>query len=74
MMTGGFGHGFWMALIWLVPLLLVQWGVFLLRDRAGRHEPRDRSALEILDEEYAEGRINRDEYLRRKKDLTGRSC
>lgn len=75
MMTDGFGHGFggfWMALIWLVPLLLLLWGVFSFTGRGEGRERRERSALDVLDEEYARGRIDRDEYLRRKGDLAGR--
>lgn len=75
MMMDGFGHGFggfWMALIWLVPLLLLLWGVFAFRGRGDGSEPRGRSPLDVLDEEYARGRIDRDEYLRRKADLNRR--
>lgn len=71
MMGEGFGHGFgaiWMALIWVAPLVVVILGVLLFR-RRGRD---GRSALELLDEDYARGRIGRDEYLRRREDLEGR--
>jgi putative membrane protein len=76
MMGDGFGHGiggFWMALIWVVPLLLILWAL-VFRGRAGGTgtERRGKSALDALDEEYARGRIDRDEYLRRKQDLLGR--
>jgi putative membrane protein len=73
-MGEGFGHGFghgigglWMVLLWLIPILLVVWG--LASFRGGGRGGSARSARELLDEEYARGRIDREEYLRRKKDL-----
>jgi putative membrane protein len=76
-MDGGFGHGFGggigMWLIWLIPLVIIIWA---LRAFSGRG-PGDgsgsggtsKTARDILDEEYARGRIDREEYLRRKRDL-----
>jgi hypothetical protein len=74
MMGDGFGHGFggfWMVLIWLVPLLLLRRGVFGFRGRGDVSQPREPSALDMLDEEYAR-RIDQAESLRRKEDLTRR--
>jgi putative membrane protein len=74
-MGDGFGHGFgglWMILIWVLPLVLIIWAFGAFRGRQGggpRDGPRDRTALDLLDEEYAKGRIDREEYLRRKEDL-----
>ncbi|OIQ90023.1 hypothetical protein GALL_280700 [mine drainage metagenome] len=36
-----------------------------------RSEPRQRTAVEILDARYARGEIDRDEYVKRRDDLTG---
>jgi len=74
MMDFGYGHGFggglWMLLIWLVPILLVVWAFRYFGAQSGGGR-REESALEILDKEYARGRIDREEYLRRRKDLIG---
>lgn len=77
-MGEGFGHGFgfgggglWMVLIWLIPILLVVWGLAAFRGGSrGGGDGRTKSARELLDEEYAKGRIDREEYLRRKQDLS----
>ncbi|MGD2084250.1 MAG: hypothetical protein PVF91_14915 [Chromatiales bacterium] len=73
-MGDGFGHGFggfWMILVWIVPVVLLVWALGAFR---GRNEGRGgdgsgKNALDLLDEEYARGRIDREEYLRRKEDL-----
>ncbi|AGA33228.1 Protein of unknown function DUF2078, membrane [Thioalkalivibrio nitratireducens DSM 14787] len=76
-MGDGFGHGFgggglWMILVWLIPILLLVWGVAAFRGGwRGGGDGGNRSARELLDEEYAKGRIDREEYLRRKRDLSG---
>lgn len=83
---GGYGMGwfgpwgglpmifFWVVVILLIAVL-VRWllgGV----SAAGRFSPRDaepsRRALEILEERYARGEIEREEFLRRRDDLKGK--
>ena len=73
-MMGGYG-GFGM-LIWVVILIaIVLLVVWLVRTQAsaGMHQlpPRRSSGLEVLEERYARGEINRDEYLQKKKDIVG---
>ena len=72
MLFGGF---FWIILL-AVGIAAVVWIV-----RSGTHgghylpPPRiDRgsSGLDILEERYARGEINRDEYLQKKRDILGR--
>ncbi len=70
-MMWGWGAGWmflWMALFWVGVVLLIVWGVNqLTRDnRAGN----DR-ALEILEERYARGEIDRDELETRRQVLRG---
>lgn len=71
----GFGHGLggglWMILIWLIPLVLIVWGLRHLMSQTGPSR-REESALELLDKEYAQGRIDREEYLQRRNDLKDR--
>lgn len=62
-----YGMGWGMALVWLIPILLVAGIVYALR---GRNGPPDRSALDILETRYARGEIDREEFLKRRADLT----
>lgn len=85
MWDGGFGMGGWIfgSIMMLVVVALVVVGIVLLvRGLAGRHD-RDGagypqtpggasgSALQILEERYARGEIDQEEFLRRKADLVG---
>jgi putative membrane protein len=62
----------------LIPLLffgLMLAGVVVLIRRLWPEEERRRSssrALEVLDERYAKGEIEREEYLRRRRDILAR--
>lgn len=58
---------FWMPLLWLAATGLVVWLVYVLV-RPNRDEPHSR-ALEILEERYARGEIDRDEFETRRRDL-----
>ncbi|AWI74649.1 electron transporter RnfE [Parazoarcus communis] len=69
----GYEHGsmVWgwpiMFFMWLIPILLIALVVWLfIGRRTGRVQP---SAREILDSRYAEGKIERDEYIKRLEDL-----
>ena len=74
----GYGGMFWMpfmGLLWLIVLVLIVaavMGAFRSpeRDRRERGERRS-SGLAILEERYARGEINRDEYLEKRRDLLG---
>ena len=73
----GFEHfgmgwgGLGMVLVWVLPILLMVLLVrYFAREREGKREP---TALEILEARYARDEIDRDEYLERRADLTGRS-
>lgn len=64
-----FGMGFWMVLVWLIPVILaalvINYFIHGLDGKSGR------TALDILEARYARGEIGRDEYLKRRADLTG---
>jgi putative membrane protein len=67
--------GMWFGpLFALLPLaLLIIAVVFLIRWLGGRAtEGSSRGPRDILDSRYARGELNREEYLRRRDDLTGR--
>jgi putative membrane protein len=76
-MMGGYGgYGGFGMIIWIVILIaIVALVVWLVRSPAssGMHhmEPRRSSGLDVLEERYARGEINRDEYLQKKKDIGG---
>ncbi len=73
----GMGTGGWVAMIVMMVLF---WGLVIFagmmifrgtdRDR-GRSEVQGRGALAILDERFARGEVDRDEYEERKAVLTG---
>ena len=63
----GFGGAMW--ILWILIVVAVVWlaAAATRRDRdSGR---REKSALEILEERYARGEIERDEYLQKRDDL-----
>ena len=69
----GFGWIF-MALVWGLIIVgivvLVKW---LMSQSAGEKNRRDKTALEILQERYARGEIEREEYEQKKRDLEARA-
>ena len=78
-MMGDWGYGAfgWIhMIIWLVILIAIIAGiVWLVRSLAapgGHYLPPPRSSgLDVLEERYARGEISRDEYLQKKRDITG---
>ena len=81
MMGYGMGWGLgWLGMIlfWLVPLVLVLVGVrFLMADGGRRGDgaasdaPPSSRALATLQERYAKGEINREEFLQKRDDILG---
>ena len=74
-MMGGWGGGAFGMILWpLVLALLVVGAIWFIRSPsyggAGRL-PRRSSALDILEERYARGEINRDEFLQKKREISG---
>ncbi len=69
MMGYGFGiPGFGMGIFWIVLILLLVGGVALFSGRDSTSERR-KSPLEILEDRYARGEIERDEFAQKRRDL-----
>ena len=67
-------HGFGGMAMWAVWILIIVALVWLATSAARRGRDADRrekSALEILEERYARGEIEREEYLQKRGDLGG---
>lgn len=81
MWNGPFGDGwgwFWPfhfiipILFWVLVAALVVWLVrYALGSRERPPESQRQPGLDVLENRYARGEINRDEYLQKKKDITG---
>jgi putative membrane protein len=74
----GWGGGMWLGPLFMIALLvlliaaivaLVRW----MGGGSGDSGGRVRTARDILDERYARGEIDREEYQRRRDDIAGRS-
>lgn len=74
-MTGwGYGHGFGLfhMIFWLVILAMIAAGVvWLARTGTLQFSARRSPGLQALEERYARGEINRDEFLQKKQDIFG---
>jgi putative membrane protein len=57
----------WLVVLAVIIAAIVRW----LGATGGGGARRVRSARDILDERYARGEIDRDEYTRRKHDIEG---
>lgn len=68
---GGWGWG--MAIFgWLFMMLMVAlivWLIWLATRQPGSSHDGRRGAVDLLDERYARGEIDREEYLQRRSDL-----
>lgn len=66
--------GGWMVLLWIVFLLAIVAGTILLARALRANEPHrsatTRDAVSILEERYARGEIDRDEFQERHQALT----
>ncbi len=79
-MMGGWGYGYGFGvlhmIVWVIILAAIIVGIiWLVRSLAGTGghygPPRRSAGLDVLEERYARGEIKRDEYLEKKRDLSG---
>ena len=69
-MMGWFGGGIMMIIFWAAFILFIVWIVKEVSGRNKSDKPRHgKSALEILEERYAKGEIDKKEFEEKKKDL-----
>lgn len=71
-MYGGqhwFGGGF-MWIFWLGVIIAIIWGVKVFTSRDSNSSAKQKSALDILNERYAKGEIDQQEFEQKRKDLT----
>lgn len=75
---GGYGYGYGLVhmIVWIAVLVAivvaVGWLVRSIAGQRGQSASGKRSAgLDVLEERYARGEINREEYLQKKKDIAG---
>jgi len=64
-----------MSLSWFIPLvvlLVIALSIYMINKNNNDNKTNKESALDILDKRYANGEINEDEYLKKKKILKNR--
>jgi putative membrane protein len=64
---GGFGFIFWLVIL----AVIVAGVVWFIRSEPLAGNQRRLTSLDILEERYARGEINREEYLQKKRDIVG---
>lgn len=70
MLGWGFGGGLMMIIFWTAIILFIVW---IVREVSGKNNSdktrSSKSAIEILEERYAKGEIDKKEFEEKKKDL-----
>lgn len=65
----GFGGGF-MWLFWIILIVAVLWAIRVASGKQGASTEKPKTAMEILNERYAKGEIDREEFEQKRKDLS----
>lgn len=66
-MMSWLGGGFLMLAFWVLLILLLIWAV--RESKHGNHSPSGDRSLDILNERYAKGEIDKEEFKAKKKDI-----
>ena len=69
-MYGGHGFGYFGGLMWLFWILLIVvivWAVKAIMPADRNNQRTDKSPMEVLQDRFARGEIDEDEYQRRRK-------
>jgi putative membrane protein len=67
----GFGFIFWLLIL---AVVIAGGSVFVRSQQYSQRSPERRStALDVLEERYTRGDITREEYLQKKRDITGQA-
>lgn len=69
---GGFSSMMFGGLFWIVLIIIFLYLLFRKVSEDNGYHTKKKSALDILDEEYAKGNISEDEYMRKKNNLLSR--
>jgi putative membrane protein len=70
MMDGFFGMGL-VWIVWLIIIVVIVWVVFQFKgNNHGHYYKSTESPLDIIKKRHANGKINKEEFERMKKDLT----
>lgn len=70
-------HGYGGGMMWIFWIFLIVLVLWVIKANTGQGRNRDsnvqnKSALDILEERYAKGEIERDEFEQKRKDLNGK--
>jgi putative membrane protein len=74
---GGYGWGYGLlhiavsVAVIVCVVFFVMWALRAITGAGPHHGLRRSTGLDVLEERYARGEINRDEYLQKKKDIGG---
>lgn len=68
-MMDGFGHGWGMGWWWFIGIIIVAAVIWVVVKGINRNSKSEKTPLDMLNERYARGEIDKDEYEKRKKDL-----
>jgi putative membrane protein len=62
MMGGVFGGGIFMWVFWILGLVIIVWAVVIMAGGRNESSTKQKTALDILKERYANGEIDQQEF------------
>ena len=64
-----FGGGF-MWIFWILLIVVIFWGAKIISSSETNKTDNQKSALDILNDRYAKGEIDKEEYEQKRTDIT----